>query len=250
MSITRVRRLLLCCVSASAVLSGSFARVTAQDLGGLLGPLASQVGLGQSGSWTASAENGWFVLSDPNDAGAVRFYTLPWQGDVQGRSVGVRVQASSSATGSAGLLYRVQDRDPRWLAFVVARQRTIALYARTASGLSTMKEVDIPGGVHPEGEWLQISERSGVATLWANGSLVAQLDVPSGRNPEEPVGVLAIGPGRFAFRAFAFGPAIPTAQGGDDRIPTGSPPGDDERGPTLGPTLPSQLGNIRNRRSR
>ena len=234
---SRIRTLARLLIVA-ALLGWAGRPAAAQDLAPALGPLAASVGLGAQGSWTVLTERGRVVLSDPDDPGAIRFYSIPWQGDrLTGRSTGVRVLATGMDGAAGGLVYSVREDFPRWVALVVTADKNIVLYVRQETGLVELKRVPIPGGLHPEGELLQISERGGLTILLANGVEVGRLTMATaGTTPEDrPVGIVAIGPGRFGFRDFAFGQAVvPRIAGGDDRIPGRPAPtaGRDDRTPT------------------
>jgi hypothetical protein len=175
-------------------------------------------------------------LSDADDAGAIRFYSVPWQGDRGlGRSAGVRVQAAGMDGAGAGLIYAIRDEYPRWAALIVTPDKSVAIVARQATGLSEVKRMPIPGGPHAEGELLQISERGGVTTMLANGVEVAHFNMATnGAAPVAgPVGIVAIGPGRFSYGGFAFGQEVLAQAPGDDRVPARSAPvaGNDDRVP-------------------
>jgi len=87
----------------------------AQNLNSILGPLAAQIQLGTDGVWKAAVEDGQLTLSNTTQAGAVRYYYVPWRGNPQqGRSVGVYV-TSTDTGGSAGLIFRLQTAGPDWL---------------------------------------------------------------------------------------------------------------------------------------
>lgn len=219
----------------------------AQDLAPALGPLAPSVALGASGSWTVLTERGRVVLSDADDAGAVRFYSTAWQGDRSaGRSAGARVLATGMGSAAAGLVYNVQDGFPRWSALMVTADKSVAVYARQPSGLMEIKRVPIPGGPHADGELLQISERAGITAMFANGVEIIRFNMAANNPvpPDQPVGILAVGPGRFAFRDFAFGQEVVAHGAGDDRVParTGPVAGNDDRVPPPSSTPASTRG--------
>ena len=176
----------------------------------------------------------------------VRFYEAPWQGDRSaGRSVGVRL--SGEQGGRAGLLLGAGGRDPRWYAVLLEGNR-LSLVARHPDSLEIRATADLPGGWHPEGELLQVSETGSDVTVVANGQRVFSLPRPNDATLlDGPVGIIAAGPGRSVFHDFAFAGPV-TAPGGmderlptanDDRLPTAgeaSKPGRKEEPPTAAPT--------------
>ena len=217
----------------------------AQDLAPALGPLAASVGLGTSGSWTILTDHGRVVLSNQDEGGALRYYTTPWQGDrIAGRSAGVRVQAVGMGNAAGGLIYNVRDSFPRWIALVVTADKQLVVYARQQTGVVEAKRMALPGGVHADGELLQVSERGGTTTLFANGVSIGELTLAApGQAPQDnPVGIVAVAPGRIAFRDFAFGQAVVPRAGGDDRVPgrPGPVAGNDDRIPSHPQQTPDQ----------
>ncbi len=231
-------------VLVGAMLASAAAR--AQDLGTVVGPLAPTINVGMSGPWSVLIERGRLVLSDVEDAGAIRFYNTAWQGDrAAGRSVGVRAQATGLDGAAAGLIYNIRDEFPRWSALVVTPDKSIAIVARQAIGLAEIKRIPIPGGPHAEGELLQISEHGGITTMLANGVEVARYGMASNdaAPPNNPVGIVAVGPGRFTVRDFAFGQEVVPRGAGDDRVPGRPAPsaGNDDRVPPPNRTTPTPV---------
>lgn len=198
--------------------------VFAGDLAGAVGPLAGEITLGQNGAWQSSEDNGAFILEDSQKSGAVRYYDLPWQGDDQkGRSVGVSVDVSGN--GTAGLIMRRLPDKPGWVALVVRQDGHAIVYDRSADALTTASDVVLPAS--NGSRLVQVSSRDGKLLLLVDGRQIATID-PAPRG-EGQVGIVGIGPGRFAFRNFAFGPYVEaSAQGGDDQVPTTAGGGDDQ----------------------
>lgn len=218
-----------------------------------LGPLAGRISPGQSGAWTVQDQNGRLVLANPAGQGAIRFYVTDWQGDLAatGRSVSVSVAADGKGSlSAAGILFRVQDADPRWLAFVETAQGKLALYTRHPNELKQTGSTDIPGGHLPEGDLLTLNQQGDTAQLLVNGHLVTELKSDGGNSPNipAPVGIIAMDTGTFDFASFAFGRLvaplaapiagndnIPMPPTGDDSIPTNQPPT---------PPAPATVGNL------
>jgi len=223
----------------------------AQSLNSALGPLAAQIHLGSDGVWKAAVEGGQLTLSNTAQAGAVRYYYVPWQGKPQqGRSVGVYV-TSTDTGGSAGLIFRLQTAGPDWLAMVLRGNGQILVYHRTPDAFRIVAKKSLAHGTGIPGVLLQLSERAGTSTLLANGELVTRLKTPiQGAENELPVGILAIGPGSFSFNMFKFGASVTAkpvqnsgndqipAAGGNDKPPVPSPDNGRKQPADTGPTNP------------
>ena len=198
---------------------------------GLAGPLANVIAAGASGAWTVALDPGYARLSNTSESSAVRFNKADWvgAGGAKGRSVSLRLDPPEAGAVGSGLILRMQDQDPRWLAAVITGKRKLALFARTASGLSPEGERDLPAP-GPGGYLLQMSETAEKAMLIVNGREIMEirrdLAADGSLAPARPAGIVALGKGNFGFRSFEFGPAIvlnPAAGGGDDTV--GLPPG-------------------------
>lgn len=212
---TPATRFRACALALSLALGAAPAAARSPERATTLGPLAAHALPGPSGDWSGADAPDGFAL-ETTEAGAVRFYETPWQGDRAGRSVGVRVAAGAGA--SAGLVLGVTNADPRWLAVLVEGRR-VTLVARRPGALDVRETATLPA--RPEaGDLLQISQSGAEAIVLANGRRVFGPVKLDDAQASAPVGIIAVGPGRAAFRDFAFGPPVTPAGGTDDRIPT------------------------------
>lgn len=224
-------------VCAIVVLAGVAAGARAQDLTTILGPLASRVSVGTSGNWAVLPERDRVVMTNTTETGAVRYYSVPFQGDAaKGRSVRVRVSVVGRGSAAGGLIYNVRDTAPKWIALVITSDGNLVVYARQADAVTEISRAPVPGGTHPDGELLQISETAGKTTFFVNGQSIGDVTLAEAgqKLPDNPAGLIAISPGRIAFRDFGFGPAVTTTGNGDDRIGGNSPTStgnDDHIGP-------------------
>lgn len=207
----------------------------------VLGRLTPKPNLGTDGAWTGAVTDGFFRLSAPS-AGVVRYYDMPWQGtSVEGRSISVRVDPQGP--GSAGLIFRRQPGTTGWFALTARADHHVQLVERKPDALTVVADLDLGSAARAD-VLLQISDRAGALTLLADGRTVTRLEPVDDRSGL--VGIVALSPGNFGFRNFAFGPAIEiaatTSSGGDETLPKS---GSDDTVPSASPTPPPPLMNPR-----
>lgn len=179
---------------------------SAELLSHLLGPLASQGIVGRAGDWEMSAGKEGYVLANRSSAYGARFVSMAPPAGPLSLTAEIRSEpgnAPADALVGAGLLFGSQGTGAarRFSLVLVERSGEIGLFHGSARGLKLAEGRKLPGATGFIR--LSLAEEAGQFVIKANGTRIAA--VPASPVAGTRVGIAAVGPGRFAFRAVRIG---------------------------------------------
>lgn len=174
-------------------------KLTAQNgLEPHLGPLAGVVQLGTEGSWTSTAQQGWFTLTNERAPGAIKYFWTENEA-LAGQSYRVSVNVfstSDEARSHAGILFNHRGND-QYMAVTIATNGSANILIRTPSDGVRITAAE---NVQPRLDGtdilaLEVSATEVRSTL--NGETMFTIDLPGGAAPR--FGILAWDVGVAAF---------------------------------------------------
>ncbi|BBK33357.1 hypothetical protein STHU_39910 [Allostella humosa] len=172
----------------------------------LLGPLAPQGVIGRAGDWEMAIVDDAYVLANRSSPYGARFVSIAAPAGPLALAAEVRSEpgnAAADALVGAGLLFDVQGAGAarRFSMVLVERTGEIGLFRGDQSGLNKVETRKLPGATGFIR--LAVAEEAGKLAITANGIRVAT--APLAPTAGTRAGLVAVGPGRFAFRAVRVG---------------------------------------------
>ena len=202
-----------------------------EDVNNHVGPIASQIVLGEDGPWKTSVEGGWLTMANSSASGAIRYV---WGGlsEFEGVDFSARMTVFARDRGDepadAGFIFNFASPE-QYLAITISSDGGAYIWQRTKDGLNVNAAKEVKARLDGSDE-LEIRVVGGVTELHLNGDLLFSLEFgsPMRRN----IGIIASGLGVAAFTDMSVVPLdtqpdLPTPGGdGGDTLPT--PGGTDE----------------------
>lgn len=171
-----------------------------------LGPLSGTVELGESDAWKAEDKGGWFMLTNTDAPGAVRYY---WSEVPEDRGsdytveVNLVTKTESANPSFAGLLYNFKESDS-YFGVTIGSDGAGYLFVRSPDGFQTHKLTKV-SAKNDGTDWMRAHVTATNVRFELNGAKMAEMDNPNGFSPK--LGIIAVGEGVMGFTGFAVKPA-------------------------------------------
>ena len=177
-----------------------FSTASAQTVRDHLGPLEATIG--QKGVWDASLQGGWFLLTNRQDDGSIRYFSTEGPKLTAGTrtiksTVIVLPEAGKNAYG--GILFD-HAGDAGYFAFTVSGDGRVILWDRTPDGFKDLVAENVTAKMDGS-DVLEVRETPTRTTFHINGEEVFNSTNENGFNPT--YGIIAIGAGRFGFDGYS-----------------------------------------------
>lgn len=166
-----------------------------------MGPLQDVVPTsGSDGTWSASVEDGAFVLTNEIDPGAIQYFYADYSSDDAGsRTIKLDVKATGG-TGSAGIFYGF-DPETRYYFLLVMNGSDLEFHRRDANGVNLMMATSFDDVSEDDFNTIAITENGSEISLSLNGVTTGSIENSS--TGKGPAGIAAMGTGTFAFKDFS-----------------------------------------------
>lgn len=167
-----------------------------------LGPLAGFVEMGQDETWSAASEQGWFMLRNTSDPGAVRYY---WVEPPQTSAGAYRINLNlalrplAEAPVFGGVLFNFRSGS-NYMGVLIGSDGGAYVLVRNDNGFN-LQPVD---GPRPRGDGSDIiaaTVQGGRAQFTLNGDTLLSMENDRAFSPQ--LGILAVGAGQFGYTDFA-----------------------------------------------
>lgn len=170
-----------------------------------LGPLAGFVEMGQDKVWSAASEQGWFMLRNTTDPGAVRYYWVEPQQTSSGSyrinlNLALRPMGDDPVFG--GVMFNFRSGS-NYMGVLIGSDGGAYVLVRNDNGFN-LQPVD---GPRPRGDGSDIiaaNVQGGRAQFTLNGDTL--LSMENDRAFSGQLGILAVGAGQFGYTDFSVDP--------------------------------------------
>ena len=198
-----------------------FSTAQAQSVSDHLGPLDAP--LGTNGDWDAALTGGWFLLTNRENEGSIRYFSTDGPKLTAGtRSIKATVIVLPTAGKNAygGIMFDFAG-EAGYFAFTIAGDGRVILWDRTPDGFKDLVAEDVRAKMDGS-DVLEVRETPTRTTFHINGAEVFHSSNENGFNPT--YGIIAIGAGRFGFDGFSVDlqqgqSPLPTPGGGTSDLP-------------------------------
>lgn len=191
-------------VIAGAAASAAMAQATHPEVGSgsYLAPL--DMAPFQDDTWRGYEQEGWYVLQNASDDGAIRYYQgrfLPEDGVATLRAhVYVRDDDAQGLT-AAGLIFNIDLEAGSYTAFLMDSENNPMLLIREPDDMVPIfADEDDPVGRGDGSDVLEVRFQGNEAGLYLNDALFLNMDTQTAFHPR--MGVVALGTGRFGYWGF------------------------------------------------
>ena len=166
------------------------------------------VALGRSGPWLGEIRDGAYVLSNREEASAVKYFyveQVPGMTEAGLRRAIVEVEVGGDYAGeraAAGLIYGLDPARGVYLLFTLLGTDEYALFGRALDGFHTLARGTNPA-IRAEGpNRLGIRPRAERVELLVNGETIGAFALQGQELPGRATGIAALGTGEFRFDNF------------------------------------------------
>ncbi|MGI3185799.1 hypothetical protein [Nioella aestuarii] len=174
----------------------------------VLGEYLQPLGLGefQDQLWRGYEENGWFVLQNTTDSGAIRYYEMPLLNDDGTLILRANVYARNDdgqGVAATGLLYDFGEANSTYIAFLLTADNTLMAINRDVETMDVIYgEAGDPVGRGDGSDVLEVRISGTQARMYLNDEFFRNYDLTH-RPFNNRAGIIAVGSGRLGFWGFS-----------------------------------------------
>ena len=171
----------------------------AADMQAHIGPLKDVIELGQDGEWTLEDKGGWFIMTNTDAPGAIRYYWMELpesRGPDYVASVNLVAQTDVEGNPSfAGMIFNYRASD-RYMGVAIGTDGGGYIFIRTPDGFKTNRAENVQAR-NDGSDMLRAHVTANKVRFELNGDTLFSIESPDGFSSK--LGVLAIGQGQFGF---------------------------------------------------
>lgn len=173
----------------------------------VLGDYLQPLGLGafSDARWRGYEQDGWFVLQNTIDSGAIRYYEMPLLPESGTLTLRANVYARNDdgeGTAAAGLMFDFGDENRTYIAFLLAANNELMAINRDINDMDVVyAEPGDPQGRGDGTDVLEVRIAGTQAQMFLNDQLFRNYDLTH-RPFHDRAGIIALGSGRLGFWGF------------------------------------------------
>lgn len=167
-----------------------------------LGPLAGFVELGDDGTWVASDEQGWFMLRNTRDPGAVTYYWAEPRAATQGAyriNLNLALRPLGSDKVFSGVLFNYRSGQ-NYMGVLLGSDGGTYFVVRDETGFN-LQPVDGPPVRGDGTDVIAARVQGGQAQFTLNGARLLAME--NAQPFSGQLGIIAVGAGQFGFNEFS-----------------------------------------------